>query len=163
MEKGNPDTMTHADARPMPRISDLYRGGDKTGFTLVELLIAVAVVAIIASIAIPAYTANVRKGRTVDAQRVLMSLAQTEEIYRFQNGSYTNSIANLTALGWVNDSASNSAGTQYYPTANINIQTVAPPNPTFLATIQGNIGGPQLDIWTMDNNGVLTCTQNGWQ
>lgn len=91
MEKRNPDAMTHSEAGPMVRISGLYRGGNRTGFTLVELLIAMVVVAIIASIAIPAYTANVRKGRTVIAQRVLMSLAQTEEIYRFQNGSYTNS------------------------------------------------------------------------
>jgi type IV pilus assembly protein PilE len=162
MDKHNPDAMTHAEAAPMVRISDLRGGRDRTGFTLVELLIAMVVVAIIASVAVPAYTANVRKGRTVDAQRVLMSLAQTEEIYRFQNGSYTNSIASLTALGWVNDSATNSAGTQYYPTANITIQTVAPPGPTFLATIQGSIGGAQADIRTIDNNGVLTNTQNGW-
>ena len=163
MEKGNPDTMIHAEAAPMVRIPDLCRGGDRTGFTLVELLIAMVVVAIIASIAIPAYTANVRKGRTVDAQRVLMSLAQTEEIYRFQNGSYTNSIDSLTALGWVNDSTRDSSGNQYYPTGNITIQTTAAPNPTFLATIQGSIGGAQPDIWTIDNNGALTPTQKGWQ
>lgn len=135
----------------------------RQGFTLVELLIALVIVAIVAAIAIPAYNSNARSGRTVDAQRILMSLAQAEEMYRFQNGQYTATInPNLTNLGWVNDCTVNPAtGNAYYPTANINIVPVAPPNPSFLATVSGNIGGAAADTWTIDNNGTLTHTGNG--
>ncbi len=132
------------------------------GFTLVELLIALVIISILAAVAIPAYSSKVRTGRQVDAQRVLMALAQTQEIYRFQNGGYTGTVANLTALGFVDDSATNSAGVQYYPQANIQI-TPGAGNPvtTYTATIWGNIGGAEADKWQIDNNGVLTNIQNG--
>ena len=133
------------------------------GFTLVELLIAIVIVAIIAAVAVPAYTSNVRKGRQVDAQRILMSLAQIEEIYRYQNGVYTATInPDLTNLGWVNDCTINPAtGNPYYPTANINI-ALGNPATTFVATASGNIGGAVADTWTIDNNGTLTNTVHGY-
>ena len=134
--------------------------GNRDGFSLVELLVALMTLGIIAAIALPAYTKNVRKGHQAEAQRILTSLAQTEEIYRFQYGSYTATInPNLTNLGWVNDSAGPSVGVQYYPTANI---VVVPGNPptTFLATATGAIGGSQNDVWTIDQNGTLTNVIN---
>ncbi len=121
------------------------------GFTLVELLIALVIVSILAAVAIPAYSAKVRQGRQVDAQRILMSVAQTEEIYRFQNGIYTNVVANLTNLGWANDSVN-------YPNPTIVLGNAGA---TFVATATANIGGAVADIWTIDNFGTLTNTQNG--
>ena len=130
------------------------------GFTVTELLIAVVIVSILAAVAIPAYSSNVRKGRQVNAQRVLMALAQAEEIYRFENGQYTGTVAQLTALGFVDDSTGPSAGGQWYPQANITF-TPANPTTTFTAQIWGSIGGSVNDIWTIDQNGTLTNTQNG--
>jgi len=140
------------------------RGGHSEGargFTLIELLLAVVLVSILAAVAIPAYTSNVRKGRQVDAERVLMSLSQAEEIYRFQNGVYAGTVAQLTPLGFVDDSSNNSAGAQYYPPGNINI-ALGNPATTYLATISGNIGGAVADQWTIDNNGTLTNTVHGY-
>lgn len=49
------------------------------GFTLVELMIVVAIVAILAGIAYPSYVDHVRRARLTDAQMVLLEAAQWME------------------------------------------------------------------------------------
>jgi type IV pilus assembly protein PilE len=49
------------------------------GFTLLELLITIAIVAILASIATAAYTSQVQKSRRTDARSALLDLAGREE------------------------------------------------------------------------------------
>jgi len=49
------------------------------GFTLIELMIAVAVVSILATIAITSYTSQVQKSRRTDARSALLDLAGREE------------------------------------------------------------------------------------
>jgi len=51
------------------------------GFTLIELMIAVAVVAILAMIAVPTYTAQMVKGRRSAAEAVLLDIAQRQQQY----------------------------------------------------------------------------------
>lgn len=60
----------------------------KNGFTLVELMITVAVVAILAMIAIPSYTQYVRRGNRTDATKTLTLDAQALERCYSQNFTY---------------------------------------------------------------------------
>lgn len=60
----------------------------KNGFTLVELMITVAVVAILAMIAIPNYTQYIRRGNRTDATKTLTLDAQALERCYSQTFSY---------------------------------------------------------------------------
>jgi len=58
------------------------------GFSLMELMIAVAIVGILSSIAIPSYDQYVKKTRRGDAQGALMGLASAMERYYVDNRTF---------------------------------------------------------------------------
>lgn len=71
------------------------------GFTLIELMIVVAVVAILAAIAYPSYQDSIRKSKRADARAGLMDAAQYMERFYSQNDRYdqaNNASATPTAL-----------------------------------------------------------------
>jgi type IV pilus assembly protein PilE len=65
------------------------------GFTLVEMLIVVLVVAILAAIAVPTYNDSVRKSRRGDAMAALTAVQQAQERWRGNNSAYTTSFSDL--------------------------------------------------------------------
>lgn len=64
----------------------------RQGFTLIELMIAVAIVAVLAAIAYPSYQQYVERTRRGDAIASLLSLAQAEERHMARCGEYASSI-----------------------------------------------------------------------
>jgi type IV pilus assembly protein PilE len=63
------------------------------GFSLVELLVTIAIVGILAAIAYPSYTTYVRRANRTDATRTMMADAQALQRCYSQNFSYVNSAA----------------------------------------------------------------------
>lgn len=112
------------------------------GFTLVELMIVVAIVGILASIAIPSYVEYVKKGRRAAAQSHLMEIAQREQQYLLDARTYA---ASLTTLG-----ITTPTDVANYYTIQVNVAD-APPSFAITATAQG----------TQTSDGNLTLDSTG--
>ena len=84
---------------PLNSMSALKISKKTSGFTLIELVIVVAIIGIIATIAIPAYDSQKRKSYRSDAVILLTTAAQMQERLRTENGAYNSTLTNLTPTG----------------------------------------------------------------
>jgi len=62
------------------------------GFTLIELMITVAVVAILAAIAVPSYRTYVLRSQRTAATTALLRIQSTEEKFFLQNNAYSGNL-----------------------------------------------------------------------
>ena len=69
------------------------------GFTIVELLIVIVVIAILAAITIAAYTGITNRANTSAAQSAATSLAKKAEVFNTENGAYPATAGMITAAG----------------------------------------------------------------
>lgn len=94
----------HFLVRPMmcPKYDQCARG-----FTLTELMITLALVGIVASVAYPSYQSYLTKGRRSDAHVLMMEAAVKQEHFYAQHGVYT---ADMRNLGYSANPASTTRG-----------------------------------------------------
>ena len=128
------------------------------GFTLMELMIVVAIVGILAAIAIPSYQSQLRKGRRADAQAYMMELANLEQQYLLDARNY------LVGSGAANTLKPTPTTISNFYTVTIDPSAPATP-PYFLITATPVSGSQQVKDGplTLDATGAKTLNgQSGW-
>lgn len=107
------------------------------GFTLIEIMVTVAIVGILTAVAVPAYNSYVLRARTTEAFTVLGAIQPNTEQYWTNNRSFTNFVA---------------------PTATPNFNySFAGTDTTFVATASG-INKMNGLVYTIDQSGTRKTT-----
>ena len=120
------------------------------GFTLMELMITVAVVGILAAIALPSYTQYIIRGNRSAAQAQMMDIANREQQFLLANRAY----ASKTTLESSGYALPSTVSAKYGYTVVLNTDLVPPSAvPSFVITFS--------PTGTQASDGELTLTSEG--
>ncbi len=125
------------------------------GFTLIELMVVVAIVGIIAAIAYPAYQNSVYKTRRSDGRGPLLDVAGRQEKFFYSNNTYT---TNFVSLGYGTNAANATSPEGYY------LLTITAANATgytITATPQGAQAADRCGTLSIDDQGTKLPTTDG--
>ena len=134
---------------------------NKSGFTMVELMVVVIIVAILAAAAIPFYTANIKKAIRTEAVATLGAIRSAERIYRSEYDGYSN---NLTSAQIASVLGVDATDAHYF---DINSYTVTGNgSTTFTGTCTSKStntapGAPKVLKHWANGTVVVTITQDG--
>lgn len=125
----------------------------KKGFTVVELLITMAIIGILTAIAFPSYQSHIRKGSRAAAQAAMMQIADREAQYLLDARNYA---LGSTALTTLSITLPTDVASKYTVTVTAADGTATPSTPpTYTVQATPVAGGPQA------SDGTLYLTQTG--
>ncbi len=136
------------------------------GFTLIELVVTMVIAAILAALAIPAYSSYVRKSHRTDAKTALLDMASLEERYFSTQNVYSQTWSDLGYSG----TGAISIGSGYYTVAAPVVTAAVAPTATSVGspatyTLVATAVGQQLKDtqcyqFTVTSGGVRTSVDS---
>ena len=117
------------------------------GFTLIELMIVIAIIGILAAIAVPQYSAYRKRANDRLALAQVRDMATAEEAYYAEHGIYTTSLANLTSYGF-------KQAPGVTRTRTLVDSTGVPSTAAYRLTATATSGTGKIYVWMSDNGGL---------
>jgi len=129
----------------------------QAGFTLIELMIAVAVVGILAAIALPGYGEYVKRSNRAEARAEMLKAEGWLERYYTENNRYSSTVSGTTNTAFSAIYSTVPAG----GTARYNITlAVTAADYTITAAPTGTMASDVCGSYVKTNTGALTSTAN---
>lgn len=156
----------------------------KQGFTLIELMIVVAIIAFLSAVAIPQCFKYQARAKQAEVAVYLASLHTAQAAYFAQHGEYSTSLAGENSIGWKPEGyMGGGQNEKFYYTYGFSNQesreginyftgklgasknelgdTFADKTGFTLRAAADLLGNGKLDIWQVDQNRTITHIQNG--
>ncbi len=151
------------------------------GFTLIELMIVIAIIAFLAMVSVPTFTKFLAKAKRTEAYMNLSSLYAAQKAYWAENGSYSSILNGQGGIGWQPEGYkgggtqehfyytygfANGAEGQHYFTGKLNTpssnlaKAYADKNGFLIVAAGDIIGNGKPDILTVYHHNKITVIQD---